>query len=140
MCIVSPAEEHLAELMPIFEQLRAKGEVGNVYPMQVGSTSGPTVYMAHGNGQYSCHLVIIHVFRSVHRFFTLFWFCCHCCWFGQGEVVSNCTSEMSDFLVNAKRRPRCLEFLCQCHLSSRFDCQHLHCMVSTEHSTKSTNK
>nr|XP_022909041.1 GAS2-like protein 3 isoform X5 [Onthophagus taurus] len=48
------AEEHLAELMPIFEQLRAKGEVGNAYPMQVGSTSGPTVYMAHGN-PYSCH-------------------------------------------------------------------------------------
>lgn len=38
------AEEHLAELMPIFDELRAKGEVGNALPMQVGSTTCPTVY------------------------------------------------------------------------------------------------
>lgn len=30
------AEEHLAELMPIFERLRARGEVGNAYPMHMG--------------------------------------------------------------------------------------------------------
>lgn len=66
------AEEHLAELMPIFEQLRAKGEVGNAYPMQVGSTSGPTVVMAHGN-PYSCYRVIYtsHIFLSC---FNLFYF------------------------------------------------------------------
>lgn len=51
------AEEHLAELMPIFEELRAKGEVGNAYPMHVGSTSGPTVHMAHANPN-TCHWVI----------------------------------------------------------------------------------
>ncbi|KAK5647774.1 hypothetical protein RI129_002666 [Pyrocoelia pectoralis] len=50
------AEEHLAELMPIFEQLRAKGEVGNAYPMHVGSTSSPTVHMAHANPN-TCHWV-----------------------------------------------------------------------------------
>lgn len=43
------AEEHLAELMPIFEQLRQKGEVGNAYPLHVGSISGPTVHMARVN-------------------------------------------------------------------------------------------
>lgn len=51
------AEEHLAELMPIFEELRAKGEVGNAYPMHVGSTSGPTVHMAHANPN-TCHWVM----------------------------------------------------------------------------------
>lgn len=43
--------------MPIFEELRAKGEVGNAYPMHVGSTSGPTVHMAHANPN-TCHWVM----------------------------------------------------------------------------------
>lgn len=54
---LNAAEEHLAELMPIFEELRAKGEVGNAYPMHVGSTSGPTVHMAHANPN-TCHWVM----------------------------------------------------------------------------------
>lgn len=32
-----PAEEHLAELMPIFEQLRAQGDLPCTYPLHVSS-------------------------------------------------------------------------------------------------------
>jgi hypothetical protein len=52
------AHEHLAELMPIFEQLRAKGEVGNAYPLHVGSTAGPTLHWAPLNLNTQCHWVI----------------------------------------------------------------------------------
>ncbi|KAG5872491.1 hypothetical protein JTB14_037535 [Gonioctena quinquepunctata] len=43
------AHEHLAELMPIFDEIRARGECGNAYPLHVGSTAGPTLHMAHVN-------------------------------------------------------------------------------------------
>jgi dystonin len=59
------AHEHLAELMPIFEQLRAKGEVGNAYPLHVGSTAGPTLHWAPLNLNTQCHWVRERSARSV---------------------------------------------------------------------------
>ncbi|KAJ8936625.1 hypothetical protein NQ314_012241 [Rhamnusium bicolor] len=55
------AHEHLAELMPIFDQIRARGECGNAYPLHVGSTAGPTLHMAHVNPN-TCYWVICHSF------------------------------------------------------------------------------
>lgn len=55
------AHEHLAELMPIFDQIRARGECGNAYPLHVGSTAGPTLHMAHVNPN-TCYWVICHNF------------------------------------------------------------------------------
>lgn len=62
------ADEHLAELMPIFDEIRARGEVGNAYPLHVGSTAGPTLHMAHVNPN-TCYWVI-------HSFIILFSFLC----------------------------------------------------------------
>ncbi|XP_063905666.1 microtubule-actin cross-linking factor 1 isoform X33 [Zophobas morio] len=59
------AHEHLAELMPIFEQLRAKGEVGNAYPLHVGSTAGPTLHWAPPNLNTPYHWVRERSARSV---------------------------------------------------------------------------
>lgn len=64
----------MAELMPIFEQLRAKGEVGNAYPMHVGSTSSPTVHMTHANPN-TCHWVMTHFLFSNLHFCVVEFFC-----------------------------------------------------------------
>lgn len=73
MCCL--AHEHMAELMPIFEQLRAKGEIGNAYPLHVGSTAGPTLHWTQANNPNSFHWVI-HSFVSLCGFTGLGYFCC----------------------------------------------------------------
>lgn len=50
--------------MPIFDEIRARGEVGNAYPLHVGSTAGPTLHMAHVNPN-TCYWVI-------HRFYYIY--------------------------------------------------------------------
>lgn len=42
------AEEHLAELMPIFEQLRAQGDLPCTYPLHVSSSFG-TAFIRGGS-------------------------------------------------------------------------------------------
>lgn len=55
MCCL--AHEHMAELKPIIDEIRARGEVGNAYPLHVGSTAGLTLHTAHSNPN-TCHWVI----------------------------------------------------------------------------------
>lgn len=43
------AEEHLAELMPIFEQLRAQGDLPCTYPLHVSSSAFGTAFIRGGS-------------------------------------------------------------------------------------------
>nr|CAH7732106.1 unnamed protein product [Callosobruchus chinensis] len=54
----------MAELMPIFDQIRARGECGNAYPLHVGSHAGPTLHTHHVNPN-TCYLVRERSQRSV---------------------------------------------------------------------------
>ncbi|VEN53634.1 unnamed protein product [Callosobruchus maculatus] len=58
------ADEHMAELMPIFNEIRARGECGNAYPLHVGSHAGPTLHTHHVNPN-TCYLVRERSQRSV---------------------------------------------------------------------------
>lgn len=46
---VKTAEEHLAELMPIFEQLRAQGDLPCTYPLHVSSSAFGTAFIRGGS-------------------------------------------------------------------------------------------
>lgn len=74
------ADEHLAELMPIFNEIRARGEIGNAYPLHVGSTAGPTLHMAHVNPN-TCYWVI-------HRFYYIIYLRFHLVFYVVVVVVS----------------------------------------------------
>lgn len=47
--LVVTAEEHLAELMPIFEQLRAQGDLPCTYPLHVSSSAFGTAFIRGGS-------------------------------------------------------------------------------------------
>lgn len=57
--------------MPIFDQIRARGEVGNAYPLHVGSTAGPTLHMAHVNPN-TCYWVIHRFYYIIYLLFQCF--------------------------------------------------------------------
>lgn len=70
MCCL--AHEHMAELKPIIDEIRARGEVGNALSLHVGSTAGLTLHTAHSNPN-TCHWVMPPYNDSL---YSQFW-----CWF-----------------------------------------------------------
>lgn len=68
------AEEHLAELMPIFEQLRAQGDLPCTYPLHVSSSAFGTAYIRGGSRSTPLSPHAPHCHPSVHwvSFSTVF--------------------------------------------------------------------
>ncbi|CAH1991993.1 unnamed protein product [Acanthoscelides obtectus] len=78
----------MAELMPIFNEIRARGECGNAYPLHVGShASGPIHLHTHHVNPNTCYMVM----RDTRKFYLLV--------AASGQIVLTSPDQVSTVLI-----------------------------------------